>query len=165
MCYYWLQILVLVLYWNCMELLRKGHRIVLVFYCQNKNDQNWYCYFIAKIKMFRIGIGILLLSKSLPCPPWKLDISSAPAVFVAMHKLQVKLSLEAELDLSPLHYQHPPTHLMLILSYPMLMVLLQSGSTSGYSLFYFKRWIRPCYGFIGISSTDGKTASLLTLNP
>jgi hypothetical protein len=51
-----------------MELLCKGHRIVLVFYCQNKNDQNWYCYFIAKIKMSRIGIGILLLSKSLPCP-------------------------------------------------------------------------------------------------
>ena len=60
--------MVLVLYWNCMELLCKCHRIVLVFYCQNKNDQNWYCYFIAKIKMFRIGIGILLLSKSLPCP-------------------------------------------------------------------------------------------------
>ena len=66
--YYWLQKLVLVLYWNCMELLCRGHRIVLVFYCQNKNDQNWYWYFIAKIKMFRIGIGILLLSKSLPCP-------------------------------------------------------------------------------------------------
>jgi hypothetical protein len=75
--------MVLILYWNCMELLCKCHRIVLVFYCQNKNDQNWYCYFIAKIKMFRIGIGILLLSKSMPCPTLVSD-PSLPNVFIIL---------------------------------------------------------------------------------
>ena len=42
--------------------------LVLVFYLYFLKGKNWYWYFIAKIKHARIGIGILLVYKSLQCP-------------------------------------------------------------------------------------------------
>jgi hypothetical protein len=60
----------LVLVWNCnsRELLCNGVESVLGFYLYVLKGKNWYWYFIAKIKRDRIGIGILLVYKSPPCP-------------------------------------------------------------------------------------------------